>query len=159
MPSIYSASGVRQSAADSFPARALFSSSDLTTITGYGEAEFVFSIIKITAVIGFIILGIIIDCGGVPGDPHGYIGARYWYAPGAFNNGFKGLCSVFVTAAFSFAGTELCGLAAAETANPRKTLPSAIKQVFWRILIFYMISLTIVGYVYRPAQTKSRDVY
>jgi len=55
------------------------------------------------------------------------------------------LCSVFVTAAFAFAGTELIGLAAAETANPRKSLPTAIKQVFWRITLFYIIALTLVG--------------
>jgi yeast amino acid transporter len=73
------------------------------------------------------ILGIILNCGGGPTE--GYIGGRYWTNPGAFNNGFKGLCSVFVTAAFSFAGTELVGLAAAETANPRKSLPTACKQV------------------------------
>lgn len=53
-------------------------------VRGYGEAEFVFSIIKIAAVIGFILLGIIINTGGVPGDTRGYIGARYWYDPGAF---------------------------------------------------------------------------
>ncbi|KAJ4286338.1 histidine permease [Kalmusia sp. IMI 367209] len=116
---------------------------NLFGVKGYGEAEFVFSIIKITAVLGFIILGIIIDTGGVPGQ--GYMGAKYWYHPGAFNNGFKGLCSVFVTAAFSFQGTELVGLCAAETENPRKTLPKAVKQVFWRITLFYMVSLTIVG--------------
>ena len=52
---------------------------------------------------------------------------------------------MFVTAAFSFAGTELVGLAAAETANPRKSLPTAVKQVFWRITLFYIVSLTIVG--------------
>jgi amino acid transporter len=69
-------------------------------VKGYGEAEFVFSIIKVTAVLGFIILGIIIAAGGVPGSPQGYLGAHYWYDPGAFNHGFKGLCSVFVTAAF-----------------------------------------------------------
>jgi amino acid permease len=40
---------------------------------------------------------------------------RKQLTPGAFNDGFKGICSVFVTAAFSFAGTELAGLAAAET--------------------------------------------
>lgn len=117
----------------------------LTLLSGYGEAEFVFSIIKVIAVIGFIILGIIIDCGGVPTDNRGYLGARTWYEPGAFNNGFKGLCSVFITAAFSFSGTELVGLAAAETRNPRIELPKAIKQVFWRILLFYMVSLTIAG--------------
>ncbi|RMZ89549.1 hypothetical protein DV736_g3214, partial [Chaetothyriales sp. CBS 134916] len=114
-------------------------------VKGYGEAEFIFSIIKVAAVIGFCILGIIIAAGGVPGSPQGYLGTHYWYDPGAFNHGFKGLCSVFTTAAFSFGGTELVGLTAAETENPRKTLPTAVKQVFWRICLFYMVSLTIVG--------------
>ena len=89
------------------------------------------------------LLGIVINIGGTPDD--GYIGGKYWQDPGAFSNGFKGLCSVFVTAAFAFAGTELVGLAAAETANPRKSLPTAIKQVFWRITIFYVVALTVVG--------------
>lgn len=112
-------------------------------VKGYGEAEFVFAIVKVVAVIGFIILGVIINVGG--GPQGGYIGGRFWHDPGAFHNGFKGLCSVFVTAAFAFAGTELVGLAAAETANPRKSLPTAIKQVFWRITLFYIVSLTLVG--------------
>lgn len=89
------------------------------------------------------LLGIVLNCGGTP--DHGYIGGEYWNNPGAINNGFKGLCSVFVTAAFAFAGTELIGLAAAETANPRKSLPTAIKQVFWRITLFYIVALTLVG--------------
>lgn len=116
---------------------------NLCGIRGYGEAEFVFSIIKVIAVVGFIVLGIILDIGGSPNG--GYIGGKYWLNPGAFHNGFKGLCSVFVTAAFAFAGTELVGLAAAETANPRKSLPTAVKQVFWRIALFYVVSLTLVG--------------
>lgn len=89
------------------------------------------------------LLGIVLNCGGTP--ERGYIGGEFWHTPGAFNNGFKGLCSVFVTAAFSFTGTELVGLAAAETANPRKSLPTAIKQVFWRITLFYIVALTLVG--------------
>ncbi|KAK4129578.1 amino acid permease [Parathielavia appendiculata] len=116
---------------------------NLFGVKGYGEAEFVFAIVKITAVIGFILLGIVINIGGFPDD--GYIGGRYWHNPGAFNNGFKGLCAVFVTAAFAFTGTELVGLAAAETANPRRSLPTAIKQVFWRITLFYIVSLTLIG--------------
>lgn len=90
--------------------------------------------------VGFSILGIIITTGGAGNQ--GYIGAHYWYDPGAFNHGFKGLCATFVTMAFSFSGSELVGLTAAETENPRKTLPSAIKQVFWRIgLVRLWISL------------------
>lgn len=56
---------------------------------------------------------------------------------------------MFVNAAFAFAGTELVGLAAAETANPRKSLPTAVKQVFWRIAIFYVVALTLVGLLVR----------
>lgn len=55
------------------------------------------------------------------------------------------MCSIFVTAAFAFGGTELVGLAAAETENPRKSLPTAVKQVFWRITLFYVVSLSLVG--------------
>ena len=116
---------------------------NLLGVKYYGEAEFIFAIIKITAVIGFILLGIVINIGGYPDE--GHIGGKFWSNPGAFNNGFKGLCSVFVTAAFAFSGTELVGLAAAETVNPRKSLPKAIKQVFWRITLFYVVALSVVG--------------
>jgi amino acid permease len=61
----------------------------------------------------------------------------YWHKPGAFAHGFKGFCSVFVTAAFAYGGTELAGLAAAEAEDPAKSLPKACRQVFWRISFFY----------------------
>ncbi|EER25957.1 general amino-acid permease GAP1, putative [Coccidioides posadasii C735 delta SOWgp] len=116
---------------------------NLFGVQGYGEAEFIFSIIKVVAIVGFIILGIVINIGG--GDNGSYIGFRYWRDPGAFNHGFKGLCSCFVNAAFAFTGTELVGLAAAEASNPVKALPSAVRQVFWRITLFYIVALIIVG--------------
>ena len=103
--------------------------------------------IKILACSGFIILGIIIDCGGVPTDHRGYIGAHYWHHPGGFLNGFKGFCTVFVTASFAYTGTELTGLAAAESQNPRKQIPQATKQVFWRIAFFYVVNLFILGLI------------
>ncbi|KAK6532097.1 hypothetical protein TWF694_003259 [Orbilia ellipsospora] len=120
---------------------------NLFGVRGYGEVEYVLGMLKIIAVIGFIITAIIINCGGVPTDPRGYIGGRYWHNPGAFRHGFKGFCSVFVTAGFAFAGTELVGLAAAEADNPRKSLPKATKQVFWRISLFYIVGLTMIGLV------------
>jgi len=114
-------------------------------VRGFGEVEFVLSLIKVVALIGFIIYAIVLDCGGVAGTP--YIGAKYWYDPGAFQNGFYGFCSVFVTASFAFGGTELTGLAAAEAANPLRSIPQATKQVFWRITIFYVVSLLMIGLV------------
>lgn len=117
-------------------------------VRGYGEVEFALSLMKVVACIGFMILGIIIDCGGVPTDTRGYIGAAYWHSPySAFLNGFHGFCSVFVVASFSFSGTELTGLAAAESENPRKEIPKATKQVVWRICIFYIINLFLVGLI------------
>lgn len=52
-----------------------------------------------------------------------------------------------MTAAFAFGGTEMVGLAAAEAADPRKSLPKATKQVFWRIAGFYVVSLLIMGLI------------
>ncbi|KAH7087396.1 amino-acid permease [Paraphoma chrysanthemicola] len=120
-------------------------------VKGYGEVEYVLSIIKILACVGFMILGIIIDTGGVPSDDRGYIGNKYYNIPGVtsagFRNGFHGFCSVFVNAAFAYTGTELTGLAAAETDNPRKEIPKASKQVIYRIMIFYVVNLALVGLV------------
>ena len=114
---------------------------------GFAESEFWASALKLFVVVLFLFIAVIMNAGGGPsnGSYSEYVGGRYWQDPGAFANGFKGVCAVFVTAAFSFAGTELVGLAAAESTNPRKNLPSAIKQVFWRITIFYILSLLMIG--------------
>ncbi|QRG35813.1 hypothetical protein FDK38_000138 [Candidozyma auris] len=109
----------------------------------YGEAEFIFCLIKVVTVIGFIILGVVLICGG--GPTKDFVGGRYWRHPGAFANGFKGVCSVFVTAAFSFGGTEMISLGAAEAANPSKAIPQAIKQVFYRIIIFYFGTIIVIA--------------
>lgn len=114
---------------------------------GYAEEEFWASTFKLIAIVVFMIIALVLVCGGGPKDGRysSYWGARYWHDPGAFKNGFKGFCSVFVTAAFSFSGTELVGLAAAESKNPAKAMPTAIKQVFWRITLFYILGLFFVG--------------
>ncbi|ODH46459.1 hypothetical protein GX48_07436 [Paracoccidioides brasiliensis] len=120
-------------------------------VLGYGEEEFWSSFLKLAAIIIFMIIALICVCGGGPerGLYSKYWGARLWYNPGAFAGGFKGFCAVFVTAAFAFSGTELVGLAAAESKTPVKSLPSAVKQVFWRITLFYILALFFVGLLVR----------
>merc|ERR1712227_870773 len=115
-------------------------------VLGYAAEEFWVSLLKLTTIVVFLFMGVIFVCGGGPpdGDFSEYQGGKRWQDPGAFTT-FVGFCGVFVTAAFSFSGTELVGLAAAESENPTRSLPSAIKQVFWRITLFYILSLTIVG--------------
>ncbi|PPQ70266.1 hypothetical protein CVT26_014555 [Gymnopilus dilepis] len=114
---------------------------------GFAEGEFWSSCLKLLIAVMFVFIGVICVAGGGPkGSLYDhYIGGTFWQNPGAFANGFKGLCTVFVTAAFSFAGTEIVGLAASETPNPRKTMPSAIKGTFWRITVIYITTLTIIG--------------
>ncbi|KAF2707179.1 amino-acid permease inda1 [Pleomassaria siparia CBS 279.74] len=118
---------------------------------GYAEEEFWSSCLKLGATIVFMIIALVLVLGGGPksGLYGEYWGARLWYDPGAFRNGFKGFCTIFVTAAFSFSGAELVGLAAAETKNPLKSLPGAIKQIFWRITLFYILGLFFVGLLVR----------
>lgn len=109
----------------------------------FGETEFVASVIKLLGIVGFNILAIVLICGG--GD-QGYIGGKNWHPP--FTTGVKGVISVLLTATYSLAGTELVGLTSAEAAgDARKVLPKAIKQVLWRILIFYLLTLTLVGFL------------
>lgn len=115
-------------------------------VRGYAEFEFAATFIKVTTVIGLIITLIVIDCGGVIGGPS-YLGTHTWHDPGPINNGFKGLCTVFTTAAFAFSGSELVGLAAAETKEPRKVLPKACKQIVFRIIMFYVLSLFLVSLI------------
>ena len=76
---------------------------------GYAEEEYLSAIFKLSATVIFMIIALVLVLGGGPSDGRytHYTGAKLWYDPGAFANGFKGFCSVFVTAAFSFSGTEL----------------------------------------------------
>jgi amino acid transporter len=83
---------------------------------GFAEEEFWSSVLKLITIAIFLIAALVFVLGGGPssGQYGSYWGARLWHDPGALANGFPGVCSVFVTAAFSFAGTELVGLAATE---------------------------------------------
>ncbi|CCH44235.1 putative histidine permease [Wickerhamomyces ciferrii] len=125
---------------------------NLFGVKGYGEAEFIFSLIKVVAIIGFLILGIVLVCGGGPSG--GFVGGKYYHDPGAFTHGFKGFCSVLVVASYALGGSELIGVTAAETKNPRKSLPSAIKQVFWRLMLFYLGGLTLVSLLVKATDKR-----
>ena len=117
---------------------------------GYAEAEFFFNSCKILMITGFFILGAIINCGGAGND--GYIGAKYWHDPGAFNghsgiDRFKGVVATFVSAAFAFGASEFISITASEQSNPRKAIPRAAKVMIYRILVIFLGSITMVGFL------------
>ncbi|KIP01515.1 hypothetical protein PHLGIDRAFT_131234 [Phlebiopsis gigantea 11061_1 CR5-6] len=120
----------------------------------FGESEFCFSIIKLLLITGLILTGLIVDLGGGPN--HERLGFRYWRNPGAVAGAglepkhvgldrFLGILSVLVQAAFSFQGMELVAVAASETESPRRNIGKAVRRVFWRILIFYVLGILITG--------------
>lgn len=110
----------------------------------FAETEFFLSIIKIIAITIFLIIGIVLICGGGP-NSSGYIGTKYWHDPGSFAHPvFKSLCNTFVSAAFSFGGSELVLLTAAESKNV-SAISRAAKGTFWRIAIFYISTVVIIG--------------
>ncbi|KAF5097250.1 hypothetical protein D0Z00_002459 [Geotrichum galactomycetum] len=122
----------------------------------FGEFEFWLSSFKVITVIGLIILTLIIALGG--GPDHDRRGFRYWKDPGAFKeytkNGhtitgsegkFVSWAAVLVTAVFAYLGTELVGVTVGEAQNPRRNIPRAIKLTFYRIMIFYVVSVFFLG--------------
>ncbi len=119
------------------------------TVKAYAEAEYWFASIKVVTVIIFLLVGVLLITGMLGGEP---VGFQNWHlrdaASGAsapFVGGFAGVLGVFMIAGFSFQGTEGVGLAAAETADPVRAVPTAIRSVFWRILLFYVGAIFIVG--------------
>jgi len=109
----------------------------------FGEAEFLFSLIKVITIIVFLLIGLLTIIGIIGGEFVGFKNFTIGEAP-IPSNGLS-ILSVFMIAGFSFQGTELIGVAAGESKNPKKNVPKAIKQVFWRILLFYICSIFIIG--------------
>ncbi len=115
---------------------------NLGNVKFYGESEFWLSIIKVTAVISMIVFGLYLLLTADAGSTSSF--SNLWAHGGFFPNGFEGLFYMLAFLMFAFGGIELIGMAAAEAKDPEKTIPKAINQVVFRILIFYIGSLTIL---------------
>ncbi|CAI7594918.1 unnamed protein product [Penicillium bialowiezense] len=128
--------------------------SNMLLVSIYGELEFIFAMMKIALIIGVNIMSICITSGA---GPQGYpMGFRFWHDPGPFVQflgipgswgQFLGFWRVLSSAAYAFSNVENISVAAAETQNPRYNIPKAAKRVFWRILIFYLITIFMMGLI------------
>jgi lysine-specific permease len=131
---------------------------NLLSVKGYGESEYWFSLIKVGTIILFIVVGLLMVFGLVGGEAIGFRNFTVGDAP--FHGGWTAVLSVFMIAGFSFQGTELVGVAAGESENPRENVPRAIRQVFWRILLFYALAILVIGLLlpYNNPQLAGGDV-
>lgn len=121
---------------------------NLMNVKAFGEFEFWLALIKVVAIIGMILvgLGIILFGFGNGGQPMGL--DNLWAHGGFMPNGIEGILLSLVLVMFSFGGVELVGITAGEAKDPRKSIPSAINNVVWRILIFYIGALGIMMILY-----------
>ena len=110
---------------------------NLFGVRNFGEAEFWFALIKVVAIVCFIVAGaVLLATNFVSPQGHRATIENLWNDGGFFATGFMGVVSGFQIAFFAFVGVELVGTAAAETVNPRRTLPRAINAVPLRVAIF-----------------------
>lgn len=121
----------------------LFTVINLMGVKNFGEFEFWFAIMKVAAIIAFILIGAALVCGLLPGVPSP--GLSNFTAHGGFApKGWAGIGAALLVVVFAFGGTEIVAVAAAETADPARSLARAIRTVAWRILVFYVGSLSVI---------------
>ncbi|KAG7113111.1 putative amino-acid permease P7G5.06 like protein [Verticillium longisporum] len=113
----------------------------------YGEIEHGLGIAKVSALTIFIGMAIAIMAGAVPSDARHGTGVKFWTTRDVIANGFPGFMTLFRIAGMSYGGTELLGMTAAECNNPRRALPLATKITFFRIALFYVLTLLFLGFV------------
>lgn len=133
------------------------------SVKAYGESEYWFALIKVITVIVFLAVGLLTIFGIIGGEYIGMHNFTIGEAPflgEGFSGKFLTMLGVFLIAGFSFQGTELIGVTAGESANPQVSIPKAIKQVFWRILIFYILAILVIGLLipYTSPQLLGADV-
>ena len=138
---------------------AVILSFNLLSVRVFGEAEYWFAMIKIATVVIFIIVSFLMIFGLLGGhDPVGF--KNFFVEDAPFHGGIFAVIGVFLVAGFSFQGTEMLGVTAGEADNPGESIPRAVKSVFWRILLFYILAILAIGLLipYTDPRLLSDDI-
>ncbi|MFF7707490.1 GABA permease [Pseudomonas sp. NPDC007930] len=116
---------------------------NLFSVKNYGEFEFWFALLKVLAIIGFIVVGLVAMFGWFPGSQVSGI-SHLTDTQGFMPNGLGAVVAAMLTTMFSFMGTEIVTIAAAESREPGKQISKATNSVIWRIFLFYLVSIFLV---------------
>ncbi len=120
----------------------VFTAVNMLGVGKFGEFEFWFSMIKVGAVVAFLIVGVVFLLGGTPAPSPGL--SNLTEHGGFFPMGIGGVAAGLLVVAFAFGGIEIVAVAAAETENPAQNIRRAVRTIVWRILIFYMGSVALM---------------
>ena len=121
---------------------ALLMGTNLLSVGNYGEFEFWFALIKVVAIVGFIVLGLLAIFGVLPGSHTS--GGGHLTSEGFAPKGVRGVLAAMLTTMVTFMGTEIVTIAAAESGNPEEGIRKAVNSVIWRISLFYLGSIFVV---------------
>ncbi|MFD1392154.1 amino acid permease [Lacticaseibacillus jixianensis] len=121
---------------------------NLISVGLFGETEFWFALIKVGAIIGLILIGIWMIATHYPtASGHASL-ANLTANGGFFPKGLRGFLASFQMVTFSFAGIEMVGMTAGETADPKKVIPEAINELPLRVILFYLGALAVIMCIY-----------
>ncbi|GAB3087199.1 amino acid permease [Corynebacterium aquatimens] len=120
----------------------LFTGINLMAVRGYGEFEFWFALIKVVVIIAFLIIGILLVFGLLPGSDA--VGFSRLSEVGFAPNGIGGIATAMLAVVFAFGGIEVVTIAAAESENPKESVHAAIRSAIWRIGVFYIGSVFLI---------------
>jgi AAT family amino acid transporter len=121
-----------------------FTAINLAGVRNFGEFEFWFAILKVAAIVAFLVIGAALLFGWLPGVASpGLANLTGNFAP----SGWSGIAAALFVVIFAFGGTEIVSVAAAETQNPAHSVGKAIRTVVWRILVFYIGSVFVIAAV------------
>ncbi|WP_313120251.1 GABA permease [Pantoea septica] len=116
---------------------------NLLSVKNYGEFEFWFALLKVAAIVAFLCAAGLAVFGYLPNS--GASGLQHLYdTQGFMPNGIGKVMAAILTTMFSFMGTEIITIAAAESKNPGKQITQATNSVIWRIALFYLLSIFLV---------------
>ncbi|MFE0028116.1 amino acid permease [Amycolatopsis sp. NPDC059021] len=118
---------------------------NLVSVKLFGEMEFWFAIIKVAALVAFMIVGIVLLVTQTPIDGHAPGPQLIADHGGIFPAGILPMVLIVQGVVFAYASCELVGVAAGETENPQKIMPKAINSIMWRIAVFYVGSVVLLA--------------
>lgn len=112
----------------------------------FGEAEYWFAGIKVLAILSFIVVGALVIFGLID-LPSGAPAPMFDNLKGdsLFPNGLPAVFAVMMTVVYAFQGCEIMGVAAGETDQPEKSIPRAVRNVVFRVLIFYVLAVMVLA--------------
>ncbi|MGX1160540.1 amino acid/polyamine/organocation transporter (APC superfamily) [Arthrobacter sp. SLBN-100] len=122
----------------------VFTAINLAGVRNFGEFEFWFAILKVAAIVLFLVIGAALLLGLLPevASP-GLANLTSDFAPA----GLGGIAAALFVVIFAFGGTEIVSVAAPETEDPERSVGKAVRTVVWRILVFYIGSVLVIAAV------------